>query len=137
MSDAVERISSDDVSRMPTTSHVACAGGFVYTTGLLGTIGRTLELAEGGVGEQTKQALRHMESVLRLAGSSLDDLVQVNVYLTNIDDFIAMDHAYGELVHTAPARTTIYCSQLPLGAAVEIDATAYVGAGGVSAAAQG
>jgi enamine deaminase RidA (YjgF/YER057c/UK114 family) len=53
------------------------------------------------------------------------DLVKVTVYLSDIETFLEMDGAYMEFVTTEPARVTVGCSSLNLGAAVEIDAVAF------------
>ena len=123
MSD-IERFDDDGIFRMPSTSHATKAGGTIYVTGVLGTEGAGIDLVPGGVGPQTVQALRHIEAILARAGATLADLVKVTVYLTTTADFLAMDAAYAAVVTTKPARTTVYCSAMPLGGAVEIDAIA-------------
>jgi enamine deaminase RidA (YjgF/YER057c/UK114 family) len=126
----VQKVNVDGLFRMPSTSHALMAGGTVNVSGLLGTVGAGLDLADGGVGGQTTQALRNLERVLAACGCGLADLVKVNVYLTDPAGFLEMDQAYAAVLgehDSAPARIGVYCPQLPLGAAVELDATAWLG----------
>lgn len=121
----LERINTEAVFRWPSFSHAVRADGHIYLSGALGTVGPTLELAEGGVGAQTRQALRNIAQVLEASGASFEDLVKVTVYMTDIGEFLEMDTAYRELIETEPARVTVGCARLSLDAAVEIDAIAY------------
>jgi 2-iminobutanoate/2-iminopropanoate deaminase len=118
-------VSVDSVFRWPSFSHAVLADGHIYLSGALGTVGPTLELAEGGVGAQTRQALRNLEQVLGGCDAALEDLVKLTVYLSEIESFLEMDGAYAELIKHGPARVTVGCAGLSLGAAVEIDAIGY------------
>lgn len=86
--------------------------------------GDGFQLAEGGTAGQTRQALRNLALVLAACNASLEDIVKVTVYLSDLSTFFEMDQAYAELVRTGPARVTIGCS-LAAGAAIELDAIAY------------
>jgi 2-iminobutanoate/2-iminopropanoate deaminase len=125
----LRRVNVDGLFRMPTTSHAVVADGTVHVAGLLGTVGAGLDLAEGGVAGQTTQALRNVERVLQACGAGLDDLVKVTVYLTSTAGFLDMEQAFGEVVACGPARIVVYCPELPLGAAVEVDAVAVLPGG--------
>ena len=60
--------------------------------------------------------------MLRAAGKSFDDVVKVNVYLTDMRNFAAMNAVYARrFAAPYPARTTVAVVALPLGAAVEIE----------------
>jgi 2-iminobutanoate/2-iminopropanoate deaminase len=120
------RVNVDSVFRWPSFSHAVLADGHIYLSGVMGTVGTELpHLADGGTAGQTRQALRNLEQVLARCGASLVDLVKVTVYLSDIETFLEMDGAYMEFVTTEPARVTVGCSSLSLGAAVEIDAIAF------------
>ena len=81
----------------------------------------------GGTGPQTAQALRNIEQILRACGATLADLVKVNVYLADMDTYAEMNAAYLAVIgDDPPARITVGRAALALGAAVEIDAVAYV-----------
>ncbi|MBP1325380.1 2-iminobutanoate/2-iminopropanoate deaminase [Leucobacter exalbidus] len=88
----------------------------------------TGKLIDGDVAAQTHQVFANLESVLTAAGRTLDDVIKVNVYLVDMDDFAAMNSVYGTIFNTPyPARTTVAVVGLPLGARVEIELVASSG----------
>jgi 2-iminobutanoate/2-iminopropanoate deaminase len=100
-------------------------GDRVYTSGQVAQDPVTGKLIAGGVAAQTGQILHNLAVILRAADKSLADVVKVNVYLTDIRDFAAMNDVYAK--HFAPpypARTTVAVAALPLGAQVEMEAIA-------------
>jgi 2-iminobutanoate/2-iminopropanoate deaminase len=102
-------------------------GPFVYVSGHLGQDPATGKLVEGGIEAETRRVLENAQNVLQAAGSSLNHVVRTTVYLTDLKDFPAMNKVYGEyFVDTPPARSTIPCPDLLLGARVEIDFIAYI-----------
>ena len=101
------------------------AGGLVYTAGQIGLVPGTSELAAGGIAEQTRQVMHNLKAILETAGSSLDQVVKVTVYLQDLSDFAAMNAIYAEFFTVAPpARSTIQAAGLPRSALVEIDCIA-------------
>jgi 2-iminobutanoate/2-iminopropanoate deaminase len=97
-------------------------GDRVYTSGQVAQDPATGKLIEGGVAAQTEQIFHNIKVILDAADKSLGDVVKVNVYLTDIGNFAAMNDVYAK--HFAapyPARTTLGVAALPLGAAVEIE----------------
>lgn len=56
----------------------------VYCSGSIGADPTTLKLVEGGVADRTRQSLKNLSAVLEAAGSSIDNVVKVNVFLTNM-----------------------------------------------------
>jgi 2-iminobutanoate/2-iminopropanoate deaminase len=101
------------------------AGGLVFVSGQVALTPGTSELAGSGVAEQTEQVLANLRAILEAAGSGLDRVVKTTVYLTNLDDFQAMNDVYRRHVgEVPPARATVEVSALPSGALVEIDAIA-------------
>ena len=85
-----------------------------------------MKLVEGGTGPQTTQTLRNMETILKVCGATLADLVKVNVFLADMKTFAAMNEAYLAVIGSEPpARITVGRAELALGAAVEIDGIAY------------
>src|SRR5205823_3005452 len=70
--------------RLPTFSHATVAGDHVYVSGALGTVGETGELATGGTGPETVQALRNIERILASCDTTLDDVVKVSVFLADM-----------------------------------------------------
>ena len=121
-----KKVTVSGLARLPAFCHAVIAGDFIYVSGTLGTKPGSRELVEGGTGPQTTQTLRHIERILQECGASLADLVKVNVFLTDMQTFAAMNEAYLAVIgDDPPARITVGRAELALGAAVEIDAVAY------------
>jgi 2-iminobutanoate/2-iminopropanoate deaminase len=97
--------------------------GLTYLSGLVAEDPATGVLANGDVRTQTESVLRNLSAVLEAAGKTLDDVVRVGVYLTDMSAFSEMNAVYEQHFRPPyPARTTICVAALPLGAAVEMDA---------------
>jgi 2-iminobutanoate/2-iminopropanoate deaminase len=98
------------------------AGEFVYFSGQTPLDPTTGKLLEGGVPAQTEQCFRNLFAVLKAAGLTPDQVVKVNVFLTDMADFPAMNEVYAkQFAKPFPARTTIGVASLPLGARIEIE----------------
>jgi 2-iminobutanoate/2-iminopropanoate deaminase len=79
-------------------------------------------LMVGDVRAQTAQCFRNLAAVLKAAGLTLDHVVKVNVFLTDMNDFEAMNEIYAtQFAQPFPARTTIGVASLPKGARIEIE----------------
>lgn len=103
-------------------SHAIEAGEFVYLSGQTPLDPATGKLAEGDVGVQAAQCFHNLFGVLAAAGCTPDDVIKVNVYLTDMKDFQAMNAVYEQQFgQPYPARTTIGVAALPLGARIEIE----------------
>ncbi|PJF21224.1 MAG: reactive intermediate/imine deaminase [Phototrophicales bacterium] len=101
------------------------ANGMVFTAGQVPLIPGTKNLVEGGIQEQTRQALENLKAVLEAAGSSLDKVIKTTVFLQNMDDFAAMNEVYATYFSgDFPARSAVQVARLPLGAQIEIEAVA-------------
>jgi 2-iminobutanoate/2-iminopropanoate deaminase len=97
----------------------------VFTAGQVGLDPATMELVEGGIEEQTRQALTNLRSVLESADSGLNFIVKTTVFLQSMDDFTAMNKVYAEFFpENPPARSTVAVAALPKRALVEIDCMA-------------
>lgn len=106
------------------------AGDLVFTAGQLGIDPATGALVGDDVASQAEQALSNLGAILEAAGSGLDQLVKVTVFLADIGDWPAVNEVYGRLVpEPFPARSAFAVKDLPLGARVEIEGVAAVGAG--------
>jgi 2-iminobutanoate/2-iminopropanoate deaminase len=123
----IRKINVPGVARLPAFCHATVAGQQIFVSGVLGSVPGGLELTEGGTGPQTAQALRNIEQILQACGSRLDQVAKVNVYLTDMATFGEMNEAYLSVFgDDPPARITIGCAALAIGAAVEIDCTAFL-----------
>jgi reactive intermediate/imine deaminase len=97
------------------------AGGFIYVSGTLAQDDAGALVGAGDVGAQTKRVIDRIGQVLEAAGSSLDQVVSVTVYLKNARDFPAMNDAYrARWAKDPPARTTVVADFVLPGALVEI-----------------
>lgn len=82
-------------------------------------------MVDGGIEAQTEQCLKNLSALINAAGISQKNIVKTTIYLTDINDFAAVNTIYAEFfTEPYPARTTIAVSALPLGANVEIEVVA-------------
>ena len=129
--------------------HLKCAGDFVFVSG---TSARRVDdsfvgvrtAADGSVEldirEQTRAVIENVRAILASVGCQLSDLVSVNAYLVNMNDFSGYNEVYGEYFsHEGPSRTTVAVHQLPHPhLLIEMQVTAHKHRGAVeSAAARG
>jgi len=106
-------------------SQAIAANGLVFVSGQLALKPGDKELSGGSIEEQTEQVFANLRAILEAAGTGLDRLVKMTVFLQNLDDFQGMNSVYAQHVgDTPPARSTIEVANLPSGALVEIEAIA-------------
>jgi len=106
------------------------AGELIFTAGQIGIDPASGELAGDDVQDQAAQALANLRAILEAAGSGVDRLVKVTVFLADIADWPAVNEVYArEVPEPFPARSAFAVRDLPKGARVEIEAVATVGAG--------
>ena len=99
-------------------------GTLVFVAGQIGIDPATGKMVEGGIEAETAQVMKNAEAVLKNAGLGFKDVVRTTVFLTNINDFQAMNKVYaGHFPEGSipPARSTVAVSALAGGATVEID----------------
>ncbi|KAH6702960.1 Endoribonuclease L-PSP/chorismate mutase-like protein [Leptodontidium sp. MPI-SDFR-AT-0119] len=113
---------------LPFFSQAIKCNGMVYCSGSIGMDPISMKLVEGSIELRTEQALANLTAVLEAAGSSIDNVVKVNVFLTDIKDFAAMNGVYAKVFNKdpKPVRTCVAVHQLPLGTDVEIELTAHL-----------
>ena len=103
-------------------------GPFVYAAGQVGAIPETGELVSDDVVEQTAQALKNLKAALACAGATFDDVVKVNVFLTDMNDFARVNAEYGKVfAQDPPARTCVAVKNVPVNGKVEIEVVAILG----------
>lgn len=99
------------------------AGGMVFFSGQIALDPATGEIVEGGIDAQARRAFDNLKAVCEAAGGSLDDIVRVGLYLTDLGQFAAVNAVMAEyFAQPYPARSTIEVSALPKGAIFEVDA---------------
>ena len=100
-------------------------GGLVYTAGQIALDPASMQVAPGGVPEQTVQVMKNLAAVLEAAGSSLSKVAKTTVFLVDMADFAAMNEVYAKAFGDhRPARSTVAVSGLPRGVRVEIECIA-------------
>ena len=106
------------------------AGELVFTAGQLGIDPASGELVGDDVQAQADRSLANVRAILEAAGSGLDRLVKVTVFLADIADWPAVNEVYArEVPQPFPARSAFAVQDLPKGARVEIEVVATVAAG--------
>lgn len=86
-------------------------------------------IVAGGVQAELRQAMANMKGLLESEGGSMSDVLKTTVFLTDMGDYAAMNEVYTELFGDhRPARSAVAVAELPIGAAIEIEAWARVGA---------
>ena len=107
-------------------SQAIAAGGFVFCSGTAG-IDPATAVAPDGIEAQTEQALQNLATILKAAGASMDHLVKVTIFYTNVDDFTTLNEVYARhMPDPPPARSAPANVKLPHGLLVSIDAIAVI-----------
>jgi len=113
-------------ARVPLSQAIK-VGEWVFASGQLGLDIKTGKLAEGGIVAETRQVCENLKAVLEAAGSSLERVVKVTIYLVDIRELMDMNNVFNQYFSTnPPARTTLQCVALVGAARVEIEAIATV-----------
>ncbi len=99
-------------------------GSMVFVSGQTPEKPGTDELVEGGIKVQTKQVMENIKNILAAAGCTMENVVKVNAYLLDINDFEGYNDVYKTFFSKPyPARTTVQ-GVIPGGALVEVDVIA-------------
>jgi len=111
-------------------SHAVKLDNLVFASGQLPTDPKTGKIVEDDIQAQTKQVFENLKSVLAAAGTDLDHVLKVTVYLIDKQrNFDRMNEVYGQYILNGPARTTVEASfikEMPKKALIEVDAIACV-----------
>ncbi|WP_455274914.1 RidA family protein [Rhizobium herbae] len=111
-------------------SHAVVANGLVFVAGQLPLDPSTREIPEGAEA-QTRLALANVATILKAAGSSLDDVVNTLVFVTDIAHWPAVNAVWSEIfMNFRPARTVAVSHELHFGCLVEIQVTAVLSKSG-------
>lgn len=99
----------------------------VYLSGQIPLNPTTMEMAEG-FEQQTVQVFENLKAVAEAAGGSLSDIVKLNIFLTDLDNFAALNEVMGRYFSAPyPARAAVGVASLPRNSCVEMDAVLYLG----------
>ncbi|KAJ3481187.1 hypothetical protein NLG97_g7887 [Lecanicillium saksenae] len=101
------------------------ANGMVFVSGAVPMDPETMQLIPGDIQAHTHQCIKNLKAILEAAGTTLEKVVKVNVFLASMDDFAKMNEIYmtywGDV---KPCRTCVAVKTLPLNTDVEIECTA-------------
>ncbi len=99
-----------------------------FTSGQLPLDPQTMAFVDGGILEQTRQALLNLKAVLEEAGASLETVIKTTCFLSDMENFVAFNQVYTEVfgAENAPARSCVEVARLPKDALVEVEAVAYI-----------
>ena len=96
-------------------------GDTLYISGHLGRDPETTELVGGGIQAETRQIMANIQEVLSAAGMTLEDVVTVTAFITDVNDFPEFNEVYREFFpEDPPARATVQVAALNVGAEVEL-----------------
>jgi 2-iminobutanoate/2-iminopropanoate deaminase len=103
------------------------AGSLLFVSGQVPIDPATGAIVDGDIAAQTRRVLQNVGAILEAAGVSFDHVVRTTVFLTDMDDFAAMNEVYATcFTSPAPARATVQVSRLPRDARIEIDVIASI-----------
>jgi 2-iminobutanoate/2-iminopropanoate deaminase len=106
-------------------SQAVRANGFIFVSGQIALDPGTQELVAGDITQQTERVIENLKGILQASGSSLDKVVRTTVFLADMNEFGAMNQAYGKyFAQNFPARSTVQAARLPRDVRVEIDVIA-------------
>ncbi len=104
-------------------SQAVMTGNLLFTSGQLPIDPANGKMVEGTVEDRTHQALKNLSAIVEAAGATMSDVVKTTVFLSNIDDFQAVNTVYAEYFSSPfPARSAFQVAALPLGSDIEIEA---------------
>lgn len=100
----------------------------IFTSGQLPLDPQTMNFVDGGIKEQSLQALTNLKAVIEQAGGSLASVLKTTCFLSDMENFTAFNEVYTEVFGTqaAPARSCVQAARLPKDALVEVEAIAFI-----------
>jgi 2-iminobutanoate/2-iminopropanoate deaminase len=107
-------------------SQAVMAGNMLYASGQLAFDPKTMELVLDNITAETTQVMENIKAVLTAADMTFENIVKVQIFLADLNDFAAVNSVYATYFNeaTAPARDTFQVAQLPRNVNVEISITA-------------
>jgi reactive intermediate/imine deaminase len=98
-------------------------GNTVYLSGQIALDPETMKVVPGDISDQAHRVFMNLRAVCEAAGGSLDGVLKVNIYMTDLGDFSAVNQVMsGYFSEPFPARATVGVAALPLGVEIEVEA---------------
>ncbi|HKJ19163.1 MAG TPA: RidA family protein [Woeseiaceae bacterium] len=106
-----------------TYSQAVKVGNFVFLSGQIPLVPETMDVVDGDFAARARQVFENLKAVAEEAGGSLNDAVKLTIFLTDLDNFAAVNQVMAEYCDEPyPARAAVQVSALPKGVDVEADA---------------
>jgi len=99
------------------------AGGMVFVSGQIPVDPATGEIP-AGIAAQTEQSCKNVAAIMEAAGLTMDNVVKVTCFLSDMGDFAAFNEVYAKYFTSKPARSCVAVKDLPKGVLCEIEAIA-------------
>lgn len=113
---------SEAPAAIGTYSQAVKAGSTVYLSGQIPLVPESMTLISDDFDEQTHQVFKNLTAVCKASGGELNDMVKLNIYLTDLGHFAQVNAIMSEYFDTPyPARAAIGINELPKGSLIEID----------------
>ncbi|UZK04675.1 RidA family protein [Venatoribacter cucullus] len=111
-----------------TYSQAVKVGNTLYLSGQIPLVPETMEIIEGGIEARIHQVFKNLSAVCEAAGGSLQDIVKLNIFLTDLGNFATVNKIMAEYFEQPyPARAAVGVAQLPRDAQVEMDGVLVLG----------
>lgn len=103
------------------------AGGLCFTAGQVPIDPKTGRMVQGDIKQQTQQVLENIKAILEEAGTSMENVVKVTIFLRDLGDLGAVNEVYSRYFReNPPARTCVQAGRVPLDAGLEVEAIAII-----------
>ena len=113
---------SEAPSAIGTYSQARRVGNTIWVSGQIGLDPATMAMVPGGIEAETRRVFANLKAIVTAAGASLDDVVKVNLYLTDLADFALVNRIMAEyFLEPHPARAAVGVAALPRGAVIEAE----------------
>jgi reactive intermediate/imine deaminase len=115
-------VTKDAPSAIGPYSQAVTAGNTTYISGQIPLNPETMKVETEDFAEQADQVFRNLKAVAEAAGGSVEDIVKLNIYLTDLSNFAMVNEVMVRYFKEPfPARAAVGISQLPLGVLVEVE----------------
>ena len=103
------------------------AGSFVFISGQIPLDPKSMTIIDGDINEHIKQVLSNIKAIVQESGGSMNDIVKINVYLKDLENFQNVNSAMESFFDEPfPSRAAVEVSRLPKDVSIEMDAILYV-----------
>jgi len=111
----------------PYSQGIEVSGKTIFISGQIPLDPATGSIVSGNIEAQARQSLNNLKAILAAVGAEMTNVVKTTVFITDMNDFAAMNAVYSEFfTENCPARSAVQVSRLPKDAKVEIEAIAFI-----------